>query len=127
MSWMFFVIIVLCLGIICGILVEAYSVSGLEGGVDKYWMHLSRTSPRPAACGRKKWNRFKSKYLKPQDAYLGSVGDWCRAIILLGLCYIILYPFFIKIINAFKTYSDFIDPTVRFLPKTFTLGTMSGT
>ena len=36
-------------------------------------------------------------------------------------CYIILYPFFIKIINAFKTYSDFIDPTVRFLPKNFTL------
>ena len=75
-----------------------------------------RTSPRSGV----RLERFKSKYLKPQT--LTSVL-WVivRAIILLGLCYIILYPFFIKIINAFKTYSDFIDPTVRFLPKNFTL------
>ena len=75
-----------------------------------------RTSPRSGV----RLERFKSKYLKPQT--LTSVL-WVivRAVILLGLCSIILYPFFIKIINAFKTYSDFIDPTVRFLPKNFTL------
>ena len=63
-----------------------------------------RTSPRSGV----RLERFKSKYLKPQT--LTSVL-WVivRAIILLGLCYIILYPFFIKIINAFKTYSDFLQ------------------
>ena len=44
-----------------------------------------------------------------------------RFIIILGLCYIIIYPFFIKIANAFKTSADFLDPTVRFIPRNFTL------
>jgi multiple sugar transport system permease protein len=44
-----------------------------------------------------------------------------RTVIILGLCYIILYPFFMKIANSFKSYADFIDPTVRFIPKSFTL------
>lgn len=43
-----------------------------------------------------------------------------RLIIILGLCYIIIYPFFIKIANAFKTSADFLDPTVRFIPRNFT-------
>ena len=44
-----------------------------------------------------------------------------RFIILLGLCYIILYPFIVKILNGFKDSADFMDPTVRFIPKNFTL------
>ncbi len=44
-----------------------------------------------------------------------------RFVLLLGLCYIILYPFFIKSVNAFKSLNDFLDPTVRFIPKSFTL------
>lgn len=44
-----------------------------------------------------------------------------RMVILVGLCYIILYPFFIKIMNSFKTVDDFLDPTVRFIPTEFTL------
>ena len=46
-----------------------------------------------------------------------------RAVIILGLCYVILYPFFIKIINGFKDYVDFLDPTVRFIPKHSTAST----
>ncbi len=44
-----------------------------------------------------------------------------RFVLLVGLCYIILYPFFIKTVNAFKSLSDFLDPTVRFIPKAATL------
>ena len=44
-----------------------------------------------------------------------------RWIIILGLCYIILYPFFIKISNTFKSSSDFLDPTVHFIPRDLTL------
>lgn len=67
-----------------------------------------------------RWERFKSRHLTPSA--LGFFG-WkiVRAVIILGLCFIILYPFFIKIINAFKGYSDFQNPTVRFIPKTFTI------
>ena len=47
-----------------------------------------------------------------------------RFVIILGLCYLILYPFFIKIVNGFKDYADFLDPTVRFIPKHFTWNTL---
>ena len=82
---------------------------------------LSSVPAEATASGRKKWNRWKARHLTPQ-AVTSLLWKLVRAVILLGLCYIILYPFFIKVVNAFKTYSDFIDPTVRFLPKTFTWG-----
>ena len=82
---------------------------------------LSSVPAEATASGRKKWNRWKARHLTPQ-AVTSLLWKLVRAVILLGLCYIILYPFFIKGVNAFKTYSDFIDPTVRFLPKTFTWG-----
>lgn len=40
-----------------------------------------------------------------------------RLVLMAGICYIILYPFVVKILNSFFTYSDFLDPTVRFIPK----------
>ena len=82
---------------------------------------LSSVPAEATASGRKKWNRWKARHLTPQ-AVTSLLWKLVRAVILLGLCYIILYPFFIKVVNALKTYSDFIDPTVRFLPKTFTWG-----
>ena len=63
--------------------------------------------------------RLRSKYLQ-RDAALRFLWALLRAGLLIGLCYVILYPFFTKAINAFKTYDDLIDPTVRFLPKHLT-------
>jgi multiple sugar transport system permease protein len=40
-----------------------------------------------------------------------------RLVMIIGLCYIILYPFIIKILNSVKSLSDFMDPTVRFISK----------
>lgn len=66
-----------------------------------------------------KWEKFKSKYLTA-NRFTSIILGIVRTVIVLGLCFIILYPFFIKIINAFKGYNDFYDPTVRFIPKNFT-------
>ncbi len=48
---------------------------------------------------------------------------WCtvRLVIIVGICYVILYPFLIKIINGFKSFDDLIDPTVEYFPRNPTL------
>ncbi len=58
----------------------------------------------------------KSKKLAGRSAWA-----LVRAVIILGLCYVILYPFFVKTVTAFMPYQDLLDPTVRFVPKHFTL------
>ena len=50
-----------------------------------------------------------------------SVWALVRAVIILGLCYVILYPFFVKTVTAAMPNQDLLDPTVRFIPKHFTL------
>ncbi len=44
-----------------------------------------------------------------------------RAIILIGCCYTIIYPFLLKMIDAFKSFEDYLDPAVQYIPKYFTL------
>ena len=51
----------------------------------------------------------------------GLLAIFLPAVIILGLCYVILYPFFVKTVTAFMPYQDLLDPTVRFVPKHFTL------
>ena len=46
-----------------------------------------------------------------------------RLVILLGICYIVLFPFFSKIAGSFMSPEDFVDATVRLIPKHFTLDT----
>lgn len=53
--------------------------------------------------------------------FLGVCWKLIRAVILLGLCFLVLYPFFVKILNGFKSFQDFLDPTVIYLPKRPTL------
>lgn len=68
----------------------------------------------------KQWRRFKSKYLTL--SFLAKVlGNIVRAVIIIGLCFLILYPFFVKIVNGLKPVSEMTDPTVRFIPKRPTL------
>ena len=50
----------------------------------------------------KKRMRAKAKYI---------LWYIVRAVIIVGICYVILYPFLTKIINGFKSYDDLIDPT----------------
>ena len=44
-----------------------------------------------------------------------------RFILMLGVSYVILYPFFARIAGSFMTKEDVIDPTVSLIPKHFTL------
>lgn len=56
------------------------------------------------------------EYLRA-DRILGFCWKIIRLVILLGFCFLIIYPFFIKVVNGVKSFNDFLDPTVRFLPK----------
>jgi len=60
--------------------------------------------------------RLKAKFLNAAF-YSNIVWYLFRFIILLGVSYIVLYPFFAKIAASFMSPEDFIDVTVMLIPK----------
>ncbi len=46
-----------------------------------------------------------------------------RLVLLIGISYIVLFPFFTKIAGSFMAPEDFVDVTVRLIPRNFTLQT----
>jgi len=68
------------------------------------------------------WERFKIKYLSTR--FLGQIV-WVifRLVLLVGISYVILYPFFTKIASSFMSKEDFVDVTVKLIPKYPTLDT----
>ncbi len=64
--------------------------------------------------------RLKSKYL---SLYFLKRVVWYvfRFLLLLGVCYVILFPFYSKIASSFMSPEDFVDVTVRLIPKYPTL------
>jgi multiple sugar transport system permease protein len=46
----------------------------------------------------------------------GYIWAVFRTLLLVGLIFMIIYPLLISVSNAFKTYSDMLDPTVQYLP-----------
>ena len=46
-----------------------------------------------------------------------------RLVLLVGISYIVLFPFFSKIAGSFMSKEDFVDATVRLIPRNFTLST----
>ena len=66
--------------------------------------------------------RLKAKFL---NFYFlsGVVIKIARFIFLLGIAYIVLYPFFTKITGSFMSPEDLVDATVRLIPRNFTLNT----
>lgn len=50
-----------------------------------------------------------------------ALSSLFRAILIIGLSFVILYPIFLKISIAFKHRVDLYDPTVVLIPKNFTL------
>ncbi len=68
------------------------------------------------------WTRFRIKYLS--FSFLGQViFKLFRLILLLGISYVIIYPFITKIASSFMDKTDFVDATVRLIPKSPTLNT----
>ena len=68
------------------------------------------------------WERIKAKVL---NLYTLKKVVWYlfRFLLLLGISYVILFPFFSKISSSFMSKDDFVDVTVRLIPKHPTLET----
>ena len=66
------------------------------------------------------WDRVKAKLV---NLYTLKKVVWYlfRFLLLLGISYVILFPFFSKISSSFMGREDFVDVTVRLIPKHFTL------
>ena len=66
--------------------------------------------------------RLKAKYL---STYFLTNVVWTifRFVLLIGIAYVILYPFFSKISGSFMSKEDFVDVTVKLIPKYPTLDT----
>ena len=64
--------------------------------------------------------RFTKK-LKESYTWIKIVMNFFRFILMLGVSYVILYPFLTKIAGSFMTKEDIVDATVSLIPKHFTL------
>lgn len=66
--------------------------------------------------------RLRSKYIN--GAFVGNLLWYAfRLLFLIGVSYVILFPFFAKITSSFMSAEDFVDVTVQLLPKYPTLET----
>ena len=69
-----------------------------------------------------RWQRFKIKYLSLH--FLAQVFiKIFTYVLLIGISFIILYPFVTKIASSFMSPEDFVDATVKLIPKYPTLNT----
>lgn len=68
------------------------------------------------------WTRIKSKYLTSKF-FIDVVFKIFRFVLLVGISYVILFPFFAKIFGSFMSREDFLDVTVKLIPKYPTLDT----
>jgi len=51
--------------------------------------------------------------------FINIIFSVLKAVIIFGICFMIIYPFLMKFIVAFMTEVDLYDPTVRYLPRNF--------
>lgn len=64
--------------------------------------------------------RLKARFLNTY--FLSRIVLWIfRLILMIGISYIVLYPFLTKIAGSFMGTEDFVDVTVRLIPKNFSL------
>ena len=69
--------------------------------------------------------RFKEKYI---SVFFLTKVVWFvfRLVLLVGISYVVLFPFFTKIAGSFMAPEDFVDVTVRLIPKNWTLDIYKG-
>jgi len=68
------------------------------------------------------WTRFRLKFLTG-NALWKFLWFVFRLVLLLGISYVILQPFYSKIASSFMSREDFVDVTVKLIPKHPTLDT----
>jgi len=70
--------------------------------------------------GSRGWN-LRFRRFNPERFALKWSWVLIRAILISGLCYVILYPLFFKLSIVFKSRIDIYDTTVLWIPRNFTL------
>ncbi len=68
------------------------------------------------------WTRLRIKYLSGQFV-VTVLWKLVRFLLLVGISYVILLPFFTKISSSFMSGEDFVDVTVKLIPKYPTIAT----
>ena len=75
---------------------------------------------------KQKWYNFRHydwKKWARKNLTLNGIGHFgwivLRAIIVIGLCFLILYPFLVKAVVSFMSVNDITDSTVMFIPRRF--------
>ena len=63
-----------------------------------------------------KWTRFRIKYLSTRFLFQ-VIFILFRIVLLVGISYVILYPFLAKIASSFMSRDDFVDVTVKLIPR----------
>ncbi len=71
--------------------------------------------------GKLSFKERLSKKLKTSNTWIKAIVNVFRFILMLGVSYVILFPFFSKIAGSFMSKSDVVDATVSLIPKDFTL------
>ena len=106
--------------------------SNANGLLNKFVSGKSKKTKykEPKLSRREKRERFRrrlesltpeeQKYLKRKQ-FFETVWPIFRAVIVFGLCFIILYPLIFMISSAFRPRAEMNDPTIMWIPKTFTL------
>ena len=61
--------------------------------------------------------------IKASNTWIMAAVNVFRFILMLGVSYVILYPFIARIAGSFMSKEDIVDPTVSLIPKNFTLDT----
>ena len=59
--------------------------------------------------------------VKASNTWIKAVINVLRFVLMLGVSYVILFPFITKIAGSFMTKEDIVDATVALIPKHFTL------
>lgn len=75
--------------------------------------------------GKMDWKKRLIIKLTSKAFLIDVVWAIVRFILLVGIAFVVLYPFFVKISSSFMSASDFKDVTVKMIPKTPTLSTYS--
>lgn len=104
---------------------QANAVSGLLKKVKP-----EKKPKEPKRSRKEERERFKKrlenltpaeqKYLKRKRAF-DKVWPICRGLIVFGLCFVIIYPLLYMLSTAFRPRTEMNDPTIMWLPKTFTM------
>lgn len=102
--------------------------TGVSGFLKKHKPEKKVKEPKLSRKERKERFRKRLEHLTPEEQrYLkrkrvvDAVWPVFRAVIVIGLCFIILYPLIYMVSAAFRPRAEMNDPTILWIPKTFTM------